>query len=356
MKYGENSNSEKALIYLENSFLKELLEDEDITDISFNGDTIYYVHNFLGRRKSDIYFTSEMAKDFLRQLANLSEKQFSYQSPLLNISVANYRINGVFNSIGRLQNKKVYTFTIRKASLVPRIHMNSPFLTKELISLFRTLLNNKISIIISGVTGSGKTELQKFLISLLKENTRVIIIDEVLELDNLNDTNYLDMNIWQTDVNTNAQQLVRNALRSNPDWLIVSESRGEEMLDVLNSSMTGHPIITTIHSVDVSSIPDRVSAMVMMNEKKMEKNNIINDFVHHIPIGIYLKKIETDRGEVKRIISDIAEFKSDGDINKIYEFKNNEHKYFKISQRLKSLIDVSLCEPLFVNTFIKEGT
>ena len=47
----EQSN---ALTYIKNSFLKDLLNDENITDISYNGQDLYYVHNLYGRRKADI--------------------------------------------------------------------------------------------------------------------------------------------------------------------------------------------------------------------------------------------------------------------------------------------------------------
>ena len=46
--------NEKLLEYIETSFLKELLTNENITDISFNGEEIYYKDNLKGRVKSEI--------------------------------------------------------------------------------------------------------------------------------------------------------------------------------------------------------------------------------------------------------------------------------------------------------------
>lgn len=45
--------NEKLKNYLENSFLKELLNKDSITDISYNGEDIYYQDNYLGRQKFD---------------------------------------------------------------------------------------------------------------------------------------------------------------------------------------------------------------------------------------------------------------------------------------------------------------
>ena len=68
---------DKTITFLENSFLKELFNKEDVTDISYNGKDIYYVDNYLGRLKSNISISKQEAKDFVRQIANLTEKQFS---------------------------------------------------------------------------------------------------------------------------------------------------------------------------------------------------------------------------------------------------------------------------------------
>ena len=85
----------KTIDYLEQSFLKPLLSSSNITDISYNGKDIFYVDNDLGRLKSDIVIDKQAAKDFVRQIANLSEKQFSFQNPKLDVSFGKYRFNAL---------------------------------------------------------------------------------------------------------------------------------------------------------------------------------------------------------------------------------------------------------------------
>lgn len=355
MKYGVETNSKKALTFIEECYIKDLLLDPNITDVSFNGESLYYLDNYKGRQKSKILFTNEMAKDFLRQLANLSEQQFSFSNPILDVSVGKYRINGVFNSIGRYENEKCCTFAIRIGSSEPKITKDSGFLSKELYVLFKTLLKNKISIVIAGSTGSGKTEFQKFLISELDENTRVIVVDNVLELSNVKDSIFLDLNIWQADESkgtVNVQSLVKNALRSNPDWLIVSEARGAEMIEVLNSSMTGHPIITTLHALDVEFIPSRAVRMVLMNEKKLDYDDVMNDFIHHIKIGVYLKRRIDKQGNVTRYISDVVEFINKGEVSYLYKKRKNKVFYGKISNSLEKLLDEDYVSEEFKNLYV----
>ena len=42
-------DNEKTISFIENSFVRELLLNEDVTDISYNGSSIYYMNNKEGR-------------------------------------------------------------------------------------------------------------------------------------------------------------------------------------------------------------------------------------------------------------------------------------------------------------------
>ena len=146
-------------------------------------------------------------------------------------------------------------------------------------------LEDEQSIIIAGKTGSGKTELQKYLLSKLKKNTRVIVIDNVQELENLRQFDDLDLTSWQVTPNNpsaSMEELIRNALRSNPDWLVVAEARGKEMSEVLTSVMTGHPIISTVHAYSLEAIPKRVCRMIMKSDPSEKYEYIFDDVYEHI--------------------------------------------------------------------------
>ncbi|MBO4856221.1 MAG: type II/IV secretion system ATPase subunit [Bacilli bacterium] len=349
-------DKEKLLLTLQNSFLQELLLDSAITDISYNGQSIFYLHNFLGRQKADISVSDSDAKDFIRQIANLSEKQFSFQNPKLDVSSGKYRINAVHPSIGRKDNERCLTFSIRIASEKPIIKNDPNFLNAELVSLFNVLLKSKVSIVIGGITGSGKTEFQKYLIASLENYTRIIIIDNVLELDNLSLDNDLDINVWQSDENnkeTTIQELVRNALRSNPDWLIVAESRGKEMIEVLNSAMTGHPILTTIHAFDINSMPTRITRMVMMNEQTQNFDVLLTDIYYSFRFYVYLKREIDEKGRVKRFIDEVAEFDIKGNKTTIYRHNSGKRQCYPLRKEVLEMLRYDNDE-VFIKTFIKE--
>ena len=220
-----------------------------------------------------------------------------------------------------------------------------------LVEFLDILIKSRCSIVLGGLTGSGKTEFQKYLLSRMEKNTRVIIIDNVCELDYVDINPNLDMNVWLANEDkkeTNVQSLVRNALRSNPDWLIVAEARGEEMLDVLNSALTGHPILTTIHALDIESIPLRMTRLVMMGDKKSNYEDIYNDVTYHFRFFIYLKR-DYQNGKVVRYIDEIS-YLNKSKWNPIY--KNG--KLFKLTSDIRSFLDLRNTSEEFNKTFLKE--
>lgn len=330
----------KALMFLENSFLEPLLKREEITDISFNGECIYYVDNHHGRQKYDEHIDEKNVRDFLRQISNLSEQQFSYTSPILDVSFGRYRINATHQSVSKRNNDGVVNFSLRIASEKIRITDDSDFLTAYLVRLMTFLINHRISIVIGGATSSGKTEFQKYLINKVKFNERLIIIDNVHELD-MQSNQDADFSYWQVNENnpnTSIETLIRNALRNNPDWLIIAESRGKEMVDILDSALTGLPIITTMHSYDVFSLPSRMARMVISGNKNLEYKDVLADINYHFHFYVYLTK-EDDNGIIKRYISDVVFINNDGQPYRIYQRYKNKHFHYRPPKELLERFD-----------------
>ena len=302
--------NKELVSFLEFSFLSPLLKDEDITDISYNGKDIYYLHNKLGRKKSEITISKDEVMVFIRQIANLAEKQFSFTTPYIDVSEGRYRINAIHQSIVRVDNEKSISFSIRIASPNNRILTSKSFMNSKMKEFLMDCLKNQKSIVIGGPTGSGKTELQKYLLCSLPDNTRVVVIDNVQELEFIRANPNLDITSWEANdshPNASINDLIRQALRSNPDWLVVAESRGKEMNDVLNSVMTGHPIITTMHAKSLQAMPHRLVRMIEMAETKETYEDIMGDLMSHIPVYVFVKREISKSGKVKRYIEAIGE-------------------------------------------------
>ena len=345
----------KAIYYIENSFLSSLLKDNENTDISYNGESIFYVSNSLGRKKSNIAIEQQAVRDFLRQISNLSEQQFSFTNPNLDTSIGKYRINATHQSIGKINNEDVVTFSLRIASEKPRITKDSDFFTPELVELIDVISKSEKSIVIGGVTSSGKTEFQKYIIRNFMENVRVIVIDNVLELDSIRNESNIDLTCWKVDERnpySSASLLIKNALRNNPDWLILAEARDKEMVDVLNSAMTGMPIITTIHAFDVYSLPFRMGRLVLRGDQKLDYDETLKDIYYHFHFYFYLAK-KSVKGNIKRYISQVGYIDNNGNFYDIYLRKGNNHIYHPFPASALSLLNIENTSSIFKKTFLR---
>lgn len=340
--------NEKLITFIEDSFLSPLLKDEMVTDVSYNGVSVFYMHNKFGRKRADLKANSNEVLDFIRQIANFSEKQFSFSTPILDISVGKYRINAVHPSIVRVKNDKVCSFAMRIGSEETRIKEDSTFMNKKCSEYLLDALKQGKSIVIAGPTGSGKTELQKYLLTKLRPNSRVIIIDNIQELENIRVNEDLDITSWQisqTNPNASIQELIRNALRSNPDWLVIAESRGKEMNDALNSVMTGHPIITTLHAKSLEAIPKRIARMILSADTTQKHEDILEDVNEHLKVYVFLNRRFKSNGEVVRFIESIGEIDDDGKMKIIYRKGKDEEDWFD----LHCSFNLIFCYMLFNN-------
>ncbi|MBU3090564.1 GspE/PulE family protein [Clostridium sp. CF011] len=114
-------------------------------------------------------------------------------------------------------------------------------------------------ILVTGPTGSGKsTTLYSILSDLNKENTNIITVEDPVE--------YLIDDINQVNVNIKAGLTfasgLRSILRQDPDIIMIGEIRDSETAEIaIRSAITGHLVLSTIHTNDAASAVVRLSDM-----------------------------------------------------------------------------------------------
>ena len=115
--------------------------------------------------------------------------------------------------------------------------------------------------IISGPTGCGKTRtLGACLLELNTPNRNIFTVEDAVEL-------FLEgiQNIRVTNVVTWADAL-RSLLRQAPDVIMVGEIRDSENATlVCNAAMTGHVVLTTLHTASCADIPERLCLGLGLN-------------------------------------------------------------------------------------------
>lgn len=121
--------------------------------------------------------------------------------------------------------------------------------------------------LIAGVTGSGKTTLASGLIDQYPESARVVIIEDITELDPRHDhTVHLTVRQPNPDGGGSVAlpDLVRESLRMRPDVLVVGEIRGVEIRDFFAAVTAGHRGLATVHAGSLAAVASRVRTLSML--------------------------------------------------------------------------------------------
>jgi pilus assembly protein CpaF len=161
--------------------------------------------------------------------------------------------------------------TIRKFS-------RQPFTLQRLVEL-RTLqadmaahlercVRERLSIVVSGGTGSGKTSTLNALGRAIPPHERLITVEDSAELQ-LGHPHWVALEARPPNIEGRGEipirSLVRNALRMRPDRIIVGEVRGGEAFDMLQAMNTGHRgSMTTLHANSPEDALIRLESMVLM--------------------------------------------------------------------------------------------
>lgn len=284
---------EKLINVINASFLKDYVKDTNITDISYNGHELFIFDTIKGRKFAR-HVKEEEVMVLLRNVANLANAQFSYRDTFLDLSIGKYRLSAMHPAKSRYNEKKAPSFALRINH--DFLATNPHYIDREISVILEQLLSTNKTIIISGKTGVGKTTLQKYLLMKLKSATRLVVIDNVLELGEVKKLNEdLDVTLWQTNDADEEEisKYVKNALRFHPDYIIIAESRGTEMNEIYQSVITGHPNILTFHASSSAACYARLERLI--------KNTTKEEIYEAFPIIIHLNKTEKNKGIVRFI-------------------------------------------------------
>lgn len=353
--------------------LGELLKKETITNINcWYGKIIVsdnvkgdYVYNLNVHSQDLIDEFYDVISKLPNRLANRMVVSYNDGSPILDAETE-------YNNIGRLRVNVIHSsingsdypaISIRKALMKVRITkddmISSSYISLELLKLIEVLIKGGANIMIAGITGSGKTELLRYIARYIRDNEAIITIEDTREVYlEQNYPNKYVMALKSNDGN-GFPELIRASLRQNPAWICVSETRGKEVIDLLNATETGHKLISTIHADSVRAIPNR---MVSMSKAKdgSEASRINKQVYENIDIGIYIYYHVDEYGS-HRMVSEVAEYYIDEHSKPIchilaeYDFMKNKYIYEKIESKkikqnlIKKRVDTSCIKGVFLN-------
>ncbi|MCK0169294.1 CpaF family protein [Jannaschia sp. S6380] len=249
--------------------LEPLLKDESVNDILVNGPHSIFIERAGKLQKSDIRFKDE--KHLMRiidKIVSAVGRRVDESNPYVdarlkdgsrfNAMVPPVAVDGSLVSIRKFKKEKLAVDDLVKFGAF----------TEEMAAYLQAAVSCRLNVIVSGGTGSGKTTTLNALSSFIGNTERVLTIEDTAELqlqqDHVGRMESRPPNVEGKGAVTQ-RDCLRNALRMRPDRIIVGETRGEEVIDMLQAMNTGHDgSMTTIHANNARDGISRLENMIAM--------------------------------------------------------------------------------------------
>src|SRR5438445_3387303 len=328
--------------------LEPLLKDQSISDILINGHECVYVERGGMLEPCGVRFKDD--KHLLRIINKIVAavgRRVDESHPLcdarlqdgsrVNVAVRPIGVDGPLVSIRKFSKKP---FNLNKL-----VEYNA--IKPQMAEVLAAAVRARITTIISGGTGSGKTTMLNALSSFISEKERLITIEDAAELQ-LQQPHVARMETRPPNLEGKGEirqrELVKNALRMRPERIILGECRGEEAFDMLQAMNTGHEgSMATIHANNPREALSRLEQLVGLAGLPMTIPSVRGQIAAAVRMIVQLQRMS----DGKRRVTSVAEITGmEGDIVQMQEI----YKYVRTSTAEDGSI-----EGHFVATGVRPG-
>jgi len=249
--------------------LETLLQDDTVSDILVNGPQQVFVERDGKLQLSDVTFKDE--RHLLRiidKIVSAVGRRVDESHPYVDARLADgSRFNAMVPPVA-VDGSLVSIRKFKKDKLSIDELVNFGAFTEEMAAYLQAAVATRLNVIVSGGTGSGKTTTLNALSSFIDNSERILTIEDTAELQ-LQQIHVGRMESRPPNVEGKGEvtprDCLKNALRMRPDRIIVGETRGEEVIDMLQAMNTGHDgSMTTIHANSARDAVSRLENMVAM--------------------------------------------------------------------------------------------
>ncbi len=309
--------------------LEEYVQDTQITDINFNGHHLWIDHLIKGRFLVADFQDSGFIDQLCSRIANLANLPFNASNCVVETETEELRISILHHSVSAFGN----SLSIRKTPSILRL--NDKLLIKQkyaplaVLKMLKNCVKRKCNIMISGLPGVGKTEFLKYLTQNISASERVITIEDTLEIRYGFIHEKKDCVMLKVSDHFSYEDAIKASLRQRPDWILLSEVRGNEVRSLMQCISSGTKLISTIHAPTARHIPQRI--LQIYPDFSFSNENLRKMVYDTIDIGIHLEAY-TDAKGIHRFIREIVSFSLD---------ENNQPKFrILYDSENASLIDI----------------
>jgi pilus assembly protein CpaF len=257
--------------------LEPLLRDPKISDILVNDkDHVFIEKGGLLQRVDTTFRDDRHLLQIIDRIVSRVGRRVDESSPMVDARLPDgSRVNAIIPPLA-LDGPSLSIRRFGTGPLAANQLVQLKSVSAEMMEVLSSAVKARISILISGGTGAGKTTFLNILSQYIPRNERLVTIEDAAEL-RLAQENIVRLETRPPNIEgqgaVKQRQLLINCLRMRPDRIIMGEVRGEEAFDMLQAMNTGHEgSMTTIHANTPRDAISRLESMVAMGMNLPEKS------------------------------------------------------------------------------------
>jgi pilus assembly protein CpaF len=275
--------------------LEPLLADPAVDEVMVNGPGRVWVERAGRVEPTTVSFGSvaELRHAIERILAPLG-RRVDEASPLCDARLPDgSRVNVVIPPLA-LDGPVLTIRRFRRRGFGPADLVEAGTIDRPLHDLLRACVRARLTILVSGGTGSGKTTTLGALSSFIPDGERIVTIEDAAEL-RLRQPHVVRLEARPASLEGRGEvtirRLVRNALRMRPDRIVVGEVRGGEALDMLSAMASGHDgSLSTVHAGSAEEALRRVETLALMADVALPHSAVREQVAGAIDIVVHQRR------------------------------------------------------------------
>jgi len=291
--------------------LKAVFQESGVTEIMIKGTNNVYIEKHGLVCELDFGVAESEMHRFIDSVAQYNSRNIDFNHPVFDGKLpGGFRCNIVMQPVsldGVAITLRKHTQEIDSFDVLLKNRM----MDEKTMNILKTAVDEKLNIIISGGTGTGKTTLVNVLLNSLCDlnngSQRIITIEDTAELKlKLPHVIRLESRHPTPDCpyEVSIRDLVKTALRMRPDRIIIGEVRGEEAYDLLHAVNTGHRgSVCTIHANSCRDALRRFETLAILGHPNLDISIPRSWISSNIDMLVNIVRLEELRKvvEIKRI-------------------------------------------------------
>jgi len=277
--------------------LEPLLKDDSVNDILVNGPNRVFVERGGKLELTDVTFKDERhLMRIIDKIVSAVGRRVDESNPYVDARLADgSRFNAMVPPVA-VDGSLVSIRKFKKEKLGIDDLVRFGAFSDEMALYLEAAVATRLNVIVSGGTGSGKTTTLNALSSFIDNSERILTIEDTAELQ-LQQVHVGRMESKPANVEgkgaVTQRDCLRNALRMRPDRIIVGETRGEEVIDMLQAMNTGHDgSMTTIHANSARDGISRLENMIAMAGIEMPLRAMRNQIASAVNLIVQASRLQ----------------------------------------------------------------